>query len=73
MRLQIPSGILSEICIWRETGGHARAGLTDGKELFNKHYAGEGSAGLAWEATEESFAQPLALALSSALSSWSLT
>jgi len=39
----------------------------DGKELLNKHYAGEGSAGLAWAATEESYAQSLALALSSAI------
>jgi len=38
-----------------------------GKELFNKHYAGEGSAGLAIAMTSESYAQSLALALSSAL------
>ena len=39
----------------------------DGKELLNKHYTGEGSAGIAWAATEESYAQSLALALSSAI------
>ena len=39
----------------------------DGKDLLNKHYAGEGSAGLAVAMTAESFAQSLALALSSAL------
>lgn len=39
----------------------------DGKELLNKHYAGEGSAGLAVAATAESYTQSLALALSSAL------
>lgn len=39
----------------------------DGKELLNKHYAGEGSAGLAVAATSESYSQSLALALSSAL------
>lgn len=39
----------------------------DGKELLNKHYAGEGSAGLAVAMTAESYAQSLALALSSAL------
>lgn len=39
----------------------------DGKELLNKHYAGEGSAGLAVAMTEKSYAQSLALALSSAL------
>lgn len=39
----------------------------DGKELFNKHYAGEGSAGLAVAATSESYAHSLALALSAAL------
>ena len=39
----------------------------DGKELLNKHYAGEGSAGVAVAMTAESYAQSLALALSSAL------
>lgn len=39
----------------------------DGKELLNKHYSGEGSAGLAVAMTAESYAQSLALALSSAL------
>lgn len=39
----------------------------DGKELFNKHYSGEGSAGLAVAMTAESYAQSLALALSAAL------
>lgn len=39
----------------------------DGKELLNKHYAGEGSAGLAVAATSDSYARSLALALSSAL------
>lgn len=38
-----------------------------GKELFSNHYAGEGSAGVAWAATAESFAQSLAIALSSAV------
>jgi hypothetical protein len=38
----------------------------DGKELLNKHYMGEGSAGLNWAGTEESYAQSLALALSAA-------
>jgi len=38
-----------------------------GKEVLNRHYAGEGSAGLAWAATEESYAQSLALALASAI------
>jgi len=37
------------------------------KELLNKHYAGEGSAGLAWAGTKSSYAQSLALALESAL------
>lgn len=36
-------------------------------ELFSRHYAGEGSAGLAWAATGESYAQSLALALRSAV------
>jgi hypothetical protein len=39
----------------------------DGKELLNKHYAGEGSAGVAVAMTAESYAQSLALALSAAL------
>lgn len=39
----------------------------DGKEVLNKHYAGEGSAGVAVAMTAESYAQSLALALSSAL------
>lgn len=39
----------------------------DGKELLNRHYAGEGSAGLAVAMTAESYAQSLALALASAL------
>jgi len=39
----------------------------DGKDVLNRHYAGEGSAGLAWAATEESYAQSLALALESAI------
>jgi len=38
-----------------------------GKELLNKHYSGEGSAGLAVAMTSESYARSLALALSSAL------
>jgi len=38
-----------------------------GKDVLDKHYAGEGSAGLAWAATEESYAQSLALALKSAI------
>lgn len=38
-----------------------------GKEVLNKHYTGEGSAGTAWAMTTESYAQSLALALSSAL------
>lgn len=36
-------------------------------ELMTKHYAGEGSAGLAFAATGESYAQSLALALRNAL------
>ncbi len=36
-------------------------------ELFTKHYAGEGTAGIAWAATGDSFAQSLALALRDAL------
>jgi len=35
--------------------------------LLNKHYAGEGSAGLAVAMTAESYAQSLVLALSAAL------
>jgi hypothetical protein len=38
-----------------------------GKEVLNKHYSGEGSAGVAWGGTEESYAQSLALALAAAL------
>jgi hypothetical protein len=38
-----------------------------GKEVLNKHYTGEGSAGVVWAATEESYAQSLALALASAI------
>lgn len=38
-----------------------------GKEVMNKHYSGEGSAGVAWAATEESYAQSLALALAAAI------
>lgn len=37
------------------------------KELLNQHYAGEGSAGLAWAATADSYSQSLAMALQSAL------
>ena len=36
-------------------------------ELLNKHYAGEGSAGLAFGATSDSYAQSLSLALSNAI------
>lgn len=39
----------------------------NGKEILNKHYAGEGSAGVAWAGTGESYAQSLALALAAAL------
>lgn len=39
----------------------------DGKVLLDRHYSGEGSAGLNVAATEESYAQSLALALSAAL------
>ncbi|HYP68786.1 MAG TPA: YajG family lipoprotein [Thiobacillaceae bacterium] len=39
----------------------------DGKEFLNKHYAGEGSAGLAFAGTAESYSQSLALALSSVI------
>lgn len=39
----------------------------DGTEVMTKHYAGEGSAGIAWAATGESYAQSLALALRDAL------
>ncbi len=38
-----------------------------GKGFLYKHYSGEGSAGTNWAASEESYAQSLALALSSAL------
>ena len=38
-----------------------------GKEVLNRHYSGEGSAGVAWAATEESYAQSLALALAAAI------
>jgi len=38
-----------------------------GKEVLNKHYSGEGSAGIAWGGTEQSYAQSLALALAVAL------
>jgi len=37
------------------------------KELFNRHYAGEGSTGLAWAGTADSYNQSLALALAEAL------
>ena len=39
----------------------------DNKEILNKHYSGEGSAGMAFAATGESYAQSLALALSVAI------
>jgi hypothetical protein len=39
----------------------------DGKDVFNKNYSGEGSAGTVWAATETSYAQSLALALAAAL------
>ena len=39
----------------------------EGTVLLNKSYSGEGSAGLAWAMTEESYSQSLALALASAL------
>ena len=38
-----------------------------GKEVLNKHYSGEGSAGLAFAGTAESFAQSLSLALAVAV------
>ena len=38
-----------------------------GKEVLNKHYSGEGSAGISWAGTAESYAQSLALALASAV------
>ena len=38
-----------------------------GKDVLNKHYSGEGSAGLAIAGTSESFAQSLALALAVAV------
>jgi hypothetical protein len=37
----------------------------DGKEVLKKQYQGEGSAGIAWAGTAESYAQSLALALAS--------
>lgn len=39
----------------------------DGKELSAKHYSGEGSAGIAFAGTAESFAESLSLALAAAL------
>ena len=39
----------------------------DETELINRHYAGEGSTGIVWAGTEESYAESLELALSSAL------
>jgi len=39
----------------------------DGKDILNKNYSGEGSAGASFAATEKSYAQSLALALSAAL------
>jgi hypothetical protein len=39
----------------------------DGKEVLNKHYAGEGSAGIAWAGTAQSYAQSLGLELASAV------
>ena len=39
----------------------------DGKEILNKNYTGEGSAGVVVSATEKSFGQSLALALAAAL------
>jgi len=39
----------------------------DGKEVLNKSYSGEGSAGTNWGATAESYSQSLALALAAAL------
>lgn len=44
----------------------ARVSKND-KEVLSKHYAGEGSAGIAFAGTAESFAQSLALALASAV------
>lgn len=38
-----------------------------GKDVLNKHYSGEGSAGLAFAGTAESFAQSLSLALAVAV------
>ena len=38
-----------------------------GKEVLNKHYSGEGSAGIAWGGTAVSYAQSLALALAAAV------
>lgn len=39
----------------------------DGKEVLNKHYSGEGSAGVAFAGTAESFGQSLSLALAVAV------
>jgi hypothetical protein len=39
----------------------------DGKDLSTKHYSGEGSAGIAFAGTAESFAESLSLALAAAL------
>jgi hypothetical protein len=38
-----------------------------GKDVLNRNYSGEGSAGIAWGGTAESYAQSLALALASAV------
>ena len=38
-----------------------------GKDVLNKNYSAEGSAGIAWGGTAESYAQSLALALASAV------
>lgn len=39
----------------------------DGTDILAKHYEGNGSAGVAWAATADSYAQTLAIALSSTL------
>ena len=39
----------------------------DGKDVLNRNYSGEGSAGVAWGGTAESYAQSLALALAAAI------
>lgn len=39
----------------------------DGKDVLNKNYSGEGSAGIAWTAAADSYAQSLSLALAAAL------